>query len=155
MKIEIQLAQLLEVILQEMKTNKDFAEKIRGIFNADEKSDQNSGKWSRTENRSLSSNATANNEDASTTSAIPKKRSRKRNAALLNPETILEVQGEAVLLESLNQLEVDQLKDIVSEFGMDPGKKVMRWKKKEKILSHIVGVANNRIQKGKAFRKIH
>ncbi|WP_449444032.1 hypothetical protein [Ureibacillus acetophenoni] len=155
MKTKIQLTQLLEVILHEMDSNKEFAEKIRGIFNADEQSDQISGDWNRTEDRGLSTEDAANNENTATSSTIPKKRSRKRNAALFNPETILEEQGESVLLESLNQLEVDQLKDIVSEFGMDPGKRVMRLRKKEKFISHIVDVVNHRVQKGKAFRRIN
>ena len=88
-------------------------------------------------------------------SVTSKRKTRRRNAALFNPETILEEHGEDTLLDSLNKLEVDQLKDIVSEFGMDPAKKVMKWKKKDRFVAHIVEVTNHRLQKGGAFRRIN
>ncbi len=154
MKIETQLAQLFNVIMQEMKTNNEFAEKIRGIFNAGEQeSDQRSGSRRGRKNREMSTEHADKNAKAIPTSSTSKSRSRKRNPALFNPETILEQHGEETLLDSLNQLEMDQLKDMVSEFGMDPAKKVMKWKKKERFVAHIFEVAHHRVKKGVAFRR--
>lgn len=154
MKMETQLAKLFEVIMQEVRTNHVFAENVRGIFNgAEEKSYETSGSQGRRTTRGVSKDSSVKNENTTTPSTIPKRHTKKRNAALFNPETILEQYGEEKLVDSLNQLEVDQLKDIVSEFGMDPGKRVMRFRKKEKFVDHIVGVANNRLQKGTAFRR--
>jgi hypothetical protein len=82
---------------------------------------------------------------------VPKK-SRKRAPAVLNPETVLS-EGEEVLRGKLAELDIEQLKDIVSDFGMDPSKLVMKWKKTEKIIDHIVETSLNRSRKGDAFRK--
>ncbi|WP_052124030.1 hypothetical protein [Ureibacillus manganicus] len=155
MKIETQLAQLFEVIMQEVRTNNVFAEKVRGIFNGnEEESHQISGSRGRRKDRAISTISPDENTSALPSSTTSKKSTRKRNAALFNPETLLEQCGESELLDLLNQLEVDQLKDIVSEYGMDPGKRVMRWRKKENLVNHIVEVADNRLKKGSAFRKI-
>jgi hypothetical protein len=43
---------------------------------------------------------------------------------------------------------VDQLQDIVSEYGMDPGRVVAKWKSSERIAETVVA----RAQKGNAFR---
>ncbi|HWL22253.1 MAG TPA: hypothetical protein VNR38_00635 [Ureibacillus sp.] len=154
LKIEMQLAQLFECIVQEVKVNKEFADRIRRVFNEDESdSHKGSGSGGRRKNRGASAENPVTDEKGLSSSTVPKRKSRKRNAALFNPESILEEQGEEWLLQSLNQLEVDQLKDIISEFGMDPGKRVAKCRKKEKFVSHIVGVTNNRLQKGTAFRK--
>ena len=156
MKIETQLAQLFEVIMQEIKANNEFAEKIRGIFNAGERgSHQGSGSRHGRKNREMSAEYATENAEAIPTNSTSKRHSRKRNPALFNPETILEQHGEESLLDSLNQLEMDQLKDIVSEFGMDPAKKVMKWKKKERFVAHIFEVANHRVKKGVAFRRVN
>ncbi|SOC11265.1 hypothetical protein SAMN05880501_106114 [Ureibacillus xyleni] len=77
----------------------------------------------------------------------------KRKPALFHPIIILDEKGEEALLHSLNKLDIDQLKDIVAEYGMDPAKKVMRWKKKEKFVAHIIEVSHNRLKKGNAFRE--
>ncbi len=153
-KIEKQLAQLFDVMMEELKTNNQFAEKIRGIFNASEQeSHQISGSRRRRKDRILSSDKADANAKAILPSASPEKRTRKRNPSLFNPETVLKERGEDVLFTSLNQLEVEQLKDIISEYGMDPARKAVRWRKKERFVDHIIEVVNNRIMKGSAFRK--
>lgn len=156
MKIETQLEQLFEIIVQEVNANHEFAKKIRGIFNANEKKPHQT---SRRRGGRGAGELSATNPTEHANTALPsvtsKRKTRRRNAALFNPETILEEHGEGTLLDSLNQLEVDQLKDIVSEFGMDPAKKVMKWKKKDRFVAHIVEVTNHRLQKGGAFRRIN
>nr|WP_146139663.1 hypothetical protein [Lysinibacillus timonensis] len=151
MTIELKIAKMFEVILQEMKCNQGFAKKVESIFNVED------GGFSVTTSSSERNDQSQRKMDPkyNSTASNSKKRLRKRNKAAFNPETLLEEQGERVLVESLNQLNIDQLKDIVSEFGMDPAKKVMKWKKKERFIEHIIEVAQNRLMKGTAFRRLN
>jgi hypothetical protein len=60
-------------------------------------------------------------------------------------------QGEATLREGLAALSVQQLKDIIAEFGMDAGGQTTRWSRMERLVDHIVLVAMARATKGDAF----
>lgn len=52
----------------------------------------------------------------------------------------------------LQALEIDQLKDIIAEHGMDRSKLAMKWKTKERLVELIVSTVVSRSQKGDAFR---
>lgn len=80
------------------------------------------------------------------------KKSRARNAALLDPIAVLDGQGEPELRRRLQDLSVDQQLDVVAEFGMDPAKLVMKWKNPDRIIEHIVDSSKRRSVKGDAFR---
>ncbi|WP_141096037.1 hypothetical protein [Ureibacillus massiliensis] len=149
MNIEMKLLELFKVILQEINVNKEFAKKIETVFTEKEFGKYEQKKQT-TRKPKLETIASSTN-----TSTTGKKRARKRKPALFNPEIVLSEKGKEGLFESLNQLEIDQLKDIVSEYGMDPAKKVMRWRTKEKIVTHILEVTNNWVQKGEAFRRLN
>ena len=75
----------------------------------------------------------------------------RRTAAVLNPVEIVN-ESEQKLRDQLSNLTVEQLKDIVAGYGMDPSKLVMKWRKRERITDHIVQTALVRSQKGNAFR---
>ena len=47
---------------------------------------------------------------------------------------------------------VEELKDIVADHGMDPGKLVMKWKSPDRIIDRIVEISVGRTRKGDAFR---
>lgn len=79
------------------------------------------------------------------------KRSR-RKTALLDPFTEYS-QGEESLLAKLRQLDIEALKDIVAQFGMDPSKLAMKWKSLDRIIDHIVTTVRARAQRGDAFRR--
>ena len=82
---------------------------------------------------------------------IPSKRPRNRRpAALLDPVQLAR-QGDAVLRAELEKLNIEQLRDIVSDFGMDTGKLVLKWRTTERIIERIVEVSLLRAQKGSAF----
>lgn len=83
--------------------------------------------------------------------AEPRK-SRRRERAVLDPISILKTDGEARLREQLAALDLEKLKDIVSEYGMDTGKLVMKWRKPERIVAHIIAISETRARKGDAFR---
>jgi hypothetical protein len=57
-----------------------------------------------------------------------------------------------VLRLDLSALNIEQLKDVVAQHGMDPGKLVMKWKDPARIIDRIVELAMARSTKGDAFR---
>jgi hypothetical protein len=80
--------------------------------------------------------------------ARPKNR---RPPAVLDPVAVAR-EGEAALRERLTPLSFDQLRDIIADYGMDPGKLVMKWKDPARVLNRIVEVSLQRASKGDAFR---
>jgi hypothetical protein len=83
--------------------------------------------------------------------AAPPKKKGRRTPALIDPVELAR-QGEAILRQSLASLNIDQLKDVVAEHGMDPGKLVMKWKDQGRIVERIVELSLARSTKGDAFR---
>jgi len=80
-----------------------------------------------------------------------KRRGHRRAPAVLDP-VALYGEGEGLLREKLGSLNLEQLRDIVAECGMDPGKLVMKWKTEQRVIDHIVETAASRAKKGEAFR---
>ena len=83
---------------------------------------------------------------------VSPKRSRSRAQALVDPVAVLDDVGEAGLRGRLQPLTLEQLLDVVAEFGMDPAKLVMKWKSTDRIVDHIVDSSKRRSSKGDAFR---
>lgn len=75
----------------------------------------------------------------------------RRTPAVLDPLGLAR-QGEEVLRRQLSLLDLEQLKDVVAEYGMDPGKLVMKWKDTIRIIDRIVELSLARSTKGDAFR---
>jgi len=75
----------------------------------------------------------------------------RRAAAALDPVAIAQ-KGPDVLRHALSRLDVGQLLDIVAEYGMDPGKLVMKWKDRDRIVDRIIEASMTRATKGDAFR---
>jgi hypothetical protein len=50
---------------------------------------------------------------------------------------------------------LEQLKDIVADYGMGPGKLVMKWKTPDRIIGRIVELSLARAVKGDVFLKWH
>ena len=166
MNLEQKMAEIFEIILDEMKTNPSFAEKLAGILieekpeklNESIPFDQEDGQELslQQESAELPVPEQAGIEEVGEKKGKSSDKSstrRKRNPAKFNPETILIDQGKEALQHQLETLEVIELKDIISEFGMDPAKKTTRWRKKERFVDHILDVALNQIEKGNAFRR--
>ena len=70
---------------------------------------------------------------------------------MLDPIQLIH-EGESQLRAGLSELTLEQLKDIVADYAMDPGKRVMRWKRADRIADQIVELSLARAQKGDAFR---
>jgi hypothetical protein len=80
-----------------------------------------------------------------------KRKGGRRPVAVLDPVELAR-QGEETLRVRISTLTLDQLRDIVAEHGMDPGKLVMKWKDTDRVRDRIVEVALARATKGDAFR---
>jgi hypothetical protein len=78
--------------------------------------------------------------------------SNRRPAAVLDPVKIAR-DGEQPLRAALGKLTLDQLHDIVADYGMDPGKLVMKWRTDKRVIDRIVEISLARARKGDAFRE--
>ena len=59
--------------------------------------------------------------------------------------------GRRVRTGTFSILSLD-MRDIVAEFAMDPSKLVMKWKKPDRIIEHIIQSSKRRSVKDDAFR---
>ena len=82
----------------------------------------------------------------------PKRPSNRRAPAALDPVQLAR-QGEDVLRAALGQLDIEQLRDVVADYGMDTGKLVIKWRTPDRIIDRIVEVSRQRAHKGSAFRE--
>jgi hypothetical protein len=78
--------------------------------------------------------------------------SRRRAPGVIDPLSIMQVSEEA-LREALTALDIEQLKDIVAEHGMDTNKLAMKWRARERLEDLIVTSIRGRLAKGDAFRR--
>lgn len=85
-------------------------------------------------------------------SGEPKRPKNRRSPAALDPVQVVR-SGETVLREQLSRLNVEQLKDIVAQYGMDPGRLVVKWTAPERLTDKIVELSLSRAHKGDAFRR--
>ena len=82
----------------------------------------------------------------------PQRRGGRRLPGALDPYAILRESGSHGLEAALKALDIDQLKDIVAEHGMDPARLVMKWRKTDRIVEHIISFVASRDRKGDVFR---
>ena len=75
----------------------------------------------------------------------------RRDPAVLDPISLI-AEGEDELVRHLNVLTDKELKDIIADFAMDPSKLAMKWKDRNRLISHIVDASRRRASKGDAFR---
>lgn len=76
---------------------------------------------------------------------------RRRNPPSLDPFVLFD-KGEDYLRSALQDLGLDQLKDIVAGYGMDRARLALRWRKAERLIELIVDTVRSRSEKGDAFR---
>lgn len=125
MNLESKVAALFEAILGEIRRNPEFEARLAGAL-------EGLGK----------------EIDAK----APRRRKGGRRApALLDPVALYQ-EGDAILRRRLSALDLEQLRDVVAEYGMDPGKLVLKWKTRERVIDHILDTASARAKKGEAFR---
>ena len=128
------LRQFVKIVVDEAARNPKFAEELESAFAA----------------AALRQSASSEGPAEMLDRDVKKPRGR-RNKAVLDPVHLAR-DGEERLRTELENLTVDELKDIVAEFGMDPRRKVMKWKTRENIVEEIVRVSKYRSRKGESFR---
>ncbi len=86
--------------------------------------------------------------------AVPPKGARRNRRApgVLDPFEVFG-RGELALREALQGLNVDQLKDIVSQHGMNASKLALKWRSPKRLIELIVTTVRSRIEKGDAFKR--
>jgi hypothetical protein len=131
MTLKQTLRALGAVVLEEAERNPDFAQRLLSALGA---GDELPG--AKTQEKPVPAT----------------KRRRTRAAAVVDPMAVLADHGEDALRRELQLLTLDKLLDIVAEFAMDPSKLVMKWKRPERVVDHIVDNAKRRSVKGDAFR---
>lgn len=90
---------------------------------------------------------------ASVPSDDPKpKRTGRRTPGAIDPFAVYGQEGESGLRARLGQLDLEQLRDIVAEHGMDHDRLAMKWKDPSRVIDRIVEKVSARTTKGSAFR---
>ncbi len=78
------------------------------------------------------------------------RRAARRAPGVLEPFALFS-EGEASLRDGLSRLDIEQLKDIIAEHGMDQSKLAMKWKSADRLVDFIVTTVSARARKGRAF----
>lgn len=79
------------------------------------------------------------------------RRTGRRDAPVLDPFEIYREDPDT-LAGQLAALDLEQLRDVVAHYGMDPRRLVMKWKTADRVVAHIVETVQTRSRKGDAFR---
>lgn len=135
MTIRAALNNFFRVIVDEAERNPQFARKLESALSSSNRVSK-SDKESSRRNVSTGTNRPAN----------------RRPPAVINPITIAK-RGEQALRDELALLNLDQLKDIVADYGMDKDRLVMKWRTSSRVVDRIVEVSLRRAHKGEAFRQ--
>ncbi|MET8364125.1 hypothetical protein ABZU53_11205 [Micromonospora sp. NPDC005194] len=79
-------------------------------------------------------------------------RRARREPGPWDPFTVYAEQGEQGLRERLASLELEQLRNIVAEHGMDSDRLAMKWRDSGRVINRIVERVVDRAAKGEGFR---
>lgn len=128
MKIRRKLLELARAVADEAERNPEFALKLGTVLGLEQ----------------------GRGEEKGIKGARPR---RRRAPAAFDPLAVLRECDDKELRSRLTGLDLEQLKDIVAQYGMDPGKLVMKWKTRERVADRIAEISAKRAQKGDAFRE--
>jgi hypothetical protein len=142
MTLDRRLKELFDIIRDEARQNPAFGERLATVL-----SDAPGPK------RLYDHDWTSKGQDVGGSPTLTKeiKRGNRRTQAVVDPVTEIQ-HGEGRVRELLARLDIEQLRDVVAEYRMDPNKLVMRWKDRDRIVEHIITTSISRARKGDAFR---
>lgn len=136
MSLRNKLIRLMRVVIEEAERNPSFEAALNDVLD----STPSKRKPSKVESFGLMEDGEA-------------KRGKNRRApAVLDPVQAVR-DGEHALRNALEVLSLDQLRDIIAEYGMDPSRLVMKWNTSDRVIDRIVEMSVARAHKGNAFRK--
>jgi hypothetical protein len=145
MSLDNTLKALFDLIRDEAKRSAEFRNRLETLLDAKGQSRRSA--------TPITPAAQTSAKQSSTGGAVPQgnKRGNRRPPALVDPIAESD-RGEEYLRGKLAALTLEQLRDVIADFRMDPSKLVMKWKDRDRVIDHIVTTALNRRQKGDAFR---
>jgi hypothetical protein len=79
-------------------------------------------------------------------------RPHRRPPAVVNPFEVLHAAGASGLRDRLTLLSLDELRDIIAEYRVEPYTLAMKWKTPSRLIDLIVETIEQRSRKGEAFR---
>jgi hypothetical protein len=139
------LARLTALVAEEAFQNAAFGDRLNQVLIVD-----------RGHKKAVTPHETRTTAAASTFSGVPAKARPKRARRAPGPwdpyKVYAEV-GEAGLRERLSRLELEQLRDVIAEHGMNTDGLAMRWTKADRVVGRIVDRVVDRAGKGDAFRR--
>lgn len=127
------LARLKKAVMEEAKRNPEFEAALLGALTGLNPSPK-----------------TKTVSDKSASPVEKPRRKSRRSPALFDPVQSIK-NGEAFLREQLSGLNLEQLRDMIAEYGMDAGRRVIRWTKSERVVNYIVEISILRVTKGRTF----
>jgi hypothetical protein len=71
---------------------------------------------------------------------------------LIDPFQVLRGEGRDGLRDRLSALALDELRDVVAEYGIEPYTLAMKWKTPSRLIDLITETIEQRSRKGDAFR---
>lgn len=86
------------------------------------------------------------------TGSTPARKGGRRKPGVIDPYDVYATDGESGLRGALARLDLEQLRDIVAEHGMDNDRLAMKWKDASRVVDRIVDRVKARAAKGSAFR---
>ena len=132
MTLRTVLRDFVKAVSDEADRNPEFAERLRVVFESNTRAFKNRSSVARTSGSGRARPA------------------NRRPPAILDP-VALATRGEDELRAELASLTLDQLKDIVADYGMDRDRLVMKWRTTNRVIDRIVEVSISRAHKGDAF----
>ncbi|ROQ98134.1 hypothetical protein EDE04_4660 [Streptomyces sp. 2132.2] len=137
-----------EALLKLGASSPELARTLSRVIEAVALEAARTARFSRTLGKALSGPADTGQEQA----VERRQRSSRRAKGLIDPFAVFAVSGEDGLRARLSALDLEQLRDIVAEHGMDHDRLAMKWKDPQRVLDRIVERVEARISKGSAFR---
>ena len=134
MLLRTKLRNFIKVVADEAEQNPEFAKRLQAVLD--------------TVSTTHTVKKSSKSGGANTKGQRP---ANRRPPAVLDPVSFA-TQGEDILRHELATLTLEQLKDIVAEYGMDRERLVMKWKKPNRVIERIVEISTSRAHKGDAFR---
>lgn len=83
----------------------------------------------------------------------PSVRTHRRKPGVFDPIVVHRENPDKLKLR-LKELDIEELKDIIAEQGMDRSKLAMKWRTKERLINLIITTTESRVRKGDAFRTL-
>lgn len=138
------MANLVAVVAEQARQNASFAARLSDVLIVDR------GHQKVVSSHETPTTPVARASDGASPMARPKR--ARRAPGPWDPYNVYAEVGEVGLRERLSGLELEQLRDIIAEHGMNTDGLAMRWTKADRVVGRIVARVVDRAAKGDAFR---